>query len=96
MTRKKAIKTIMAVTHYGNRSWANKLFDYVKKQMVENSSNVNICYRALCMIYNTTMSEPNPQNAIAGLRSWLMGKRFRDRYGKYIGGKLLADEEVSE
>lgn len=31
MTKKKAIKTIMAVTHYGNRSWANKLFDYVKK-----------------------------------------------------------------
>lgn len=28
MTRKKAIKTIMAVTHYGNRSWENKLFDY--------------------------------------------------------------------
>lgn len=28
MTKKKAIKTIMAVTHYGNRSWANKLFDY--------------------------------------------------------------------
>lgn len=96
MTKKKAIKTIMAVTHYGNRSWANKLFDYVKKQMVENSSNVDICYRTLCMIYNTTMSEQNPKNAIAGLRSWLMGKRFRGRYGKDIGGKLLADVEVSE
>lgn len=96
MTKKKAIKMIMAVTHYGNRSWANNLFDYVKKQMVENSSNVNICYRALCMIYNTTMSEPSQQNAVAGLWSWLMGKRFRDRYGKDIGGKLLADVEVSE
>lgn len=96
MTRKKAIKTIMAVTHYGNRSWANKLFDYVKKQMVENSSNVDICYRTLCMIHNAKMSEPSPQKAVAGLRSWLMGNRFRDRYGKDIGGKLLADEEVSE
>ena len=96
MTRKKAIKTIMAVTHHGNRSWANKLFDYVKKQMVENSNNVDVCYRALCMIYNTSMSEPSPQNAIGGLRAWLMGKRFRDRYGIYIGGKLLADVEVSE
>ena len=96
MTKKKAIKSIMAVTHHGNRSWANKSFDYVKKQMVQNSSNLDICYRTLCMIYNTTMSEPNPQNAIAGLRSWRMGKRFRDHYGKYIGGKLLADVEVTE
>lgn len=51
MTKKKAIKTIMAVTHYGNRSWANKLFDYVKKQMVENSSNVDICNRIFRVLF---------------------------------------------
>lgn len=31
MTRKRAIKIIMSVTHCGNRRWVNEAFDTVKK-----------------------------------------------------------------
>lgn len=47
MTRKRAIKIIMSVTHCGNRRWVNKAFDTVKKHIAGNPSNVDVCFRVL-------------------------------------------------
>lgn len=39
MTRKKAIKTIMAVTTHGDKRAADNTFDAVKKHLAGNPSN---------------------------------------------------------
>lgn len=53
MTRKKAIKIIMAVTHCGNRRWVNDAFNTVKKHIAGNPNNVDVCFRVLCYICNS-------------------------------------------
>lgn len=50
MTRKKAIKTIMSVTGHGDKRAASDTFDMVKKCIVGNPSNADVCYRALALM----------------------------------------------
>lgn len=55
MTRKKAIKIIMAVTQNGDRRWANYAFDAAKRFIARNPSNADCCFRVLCYIQNTSI-----------------------------------------
>lgn len=52
MTRKKAIKTIMAVTTHGDKRAADNTFDAVKKHLAGNPSNATVLYRTLILINN--------------------------------------------
>jgi hypothetical protein len=72
MTRKKAIKTIMSVTGHGDKRAASDTFDMVKKCIVGNPSNADVCFRALALIYNRASADPEPcflhiQNHCAGV-----------------------------
>lgn len=96
MTRKRAIKIIMAVTGHGDKRAASNTFDMVKKCIVGNPSNADVCYRTLAPIYNKASADPEPCfytfRTIA--RAWLLAKLLRDRYGTGIGGTLIGDAEV--
>lgn len=48
MTRKRAIKIIMAATCCGNRRWAEDVFAYAKRHIIGNPSNADVCYRVMC------------------------------------------------
>ena len=61
MTRKKAIKTIMSVTGHGDKRAASDTFDMVKKCIVGNPSNADVCFRALALIYNRASADPEPR-----------------------------------
>lgn len=96
MTRKKAIKTIMSVTGHGDKRAASDTFDMVKKCIVGNPSNADVCFRALALIYNRASADPEPCfytfRTIA--RAWLFAKLLRDRYGTGIGGPLVGEAEA--
>lgn len=96
MTRKKAIKTIMSVTCHGDKRAASDTFDMVKKCIVGNPSNADVCFRALALIYNRASADPEPCfytfRTIA--RAWLFAKLLRDRYGTGIGGTLIGNAEA--
>lgn len=52
MTKKRAIKIIMAATCCGNRSWAEDMFMDAKSKIAGKPRNVDVCYRVICCIYN--------------------------------------------
>lgn len=96
MTRKKAIKTIMAVTTHGDKRAADNTFDAVKKHLAGNPSNATVLYRTLILINNRASADPKPCfytfKTIA--RAWLFAELLRDRYGTGIGGTLIGDAEA--
>ena len=96
MTRKKAIKTIMSVTGHGDKRAASDTFDMVKKCIVGNPSNADVCYRTLALIYNKASADPEPCfytfRTIA--RAWVSAKLLRLLYGSRVGGTLIGDAEA--
>lgn len=96
MTRKKAIKTIMSVTGHGDKRAASDTFDMVKKCIVGNPSNADVCFRVLALIYNRASADPEPCFYTLGTiaRAWLLAKLLRYRYGTGIGGTLIGDAEA--
>ena len=52
MTKKRAIKIIMAATCCGNRRWAEDMFVDAKSKIAGKPRNADVCYRVICCIYN--------------------------------------------
>lgn len=48
MTKKRAIKIIMAATCCGNRRWAEDMFMDAKSKIAGKPRNVDVCYRVIC------------------------------------------------
>ena len=86
MTRKKAIKIIMAVTQNGDRRWANYAFDAAKRFIARNPSNADCCFRVLCYIQNTSIQGGFD---IMSFRAFLIARLLRRRYGPILGGTLV-------
>lgn len=90
MTRKKAIKIIMAVTHCGNRRWVNDAFNTVKKHIAGNPNNVDVCFRVLCYICN---SGPRVGFDMTSIMAYRWSCVLFRLYGPNIGGTLVDDVE---
>lgn len=91
MTKKKAIKILMAVSGCGNRSDMRYLFEGIKNYIAENPSNVDVTYRALCVILN--MAKGGMLPPVAGVRAMRRSMLMRLKYGDNIGGTLIDDAE---
>lgn len=96
MTRKKAIKTIMAVTTHGDKRAAGNTFDAVKKHLAGNPSNATVLYRTLILINNRASRDPEPSfyTFTVIMRASIYAKLMRDHYGPGVGGKLIGDAEA--
>lgn len=92
MTKKRAIKIIMAATCCGNRRWAVDVFAYAKQHIIGNSSNADVCYRVMCYIYNTTNKsrEHYDENT---MRSHSIAMRLKELYGVDVGGVVIQGSE---
>lgn len=87
MTKKRAIKIIMAATCCGNRRWAEDMFMYAKSKIAGKPRNVDACYRVICCIYNTS-SRPEYKKSTS-LMAHSIAMQLKDLYGPGVGGKLL-------
>ena len=96
MTRKKAIKTIMAVTHHGDKRAASVTFDAVKKHLAGNPSNADVLFRTLLLIYNRASADPEPgfYTFATITRAWVYAKNLQINYGSNVGGKLIEKAEM--
>ena len=96
MTRKKAIKTIMAVTHHGDKRAASVTFDAVKKHLAGNPSNATILYRTLILIYNRARRDPEPSfyTFTVIVRAGAYAKLLSIKYGPNMRGTLIDDAEA--
>lgn len=88
MTRKRAIKIIMAATCCGNRRWAEDVFAYAKRHIIGNPSNADVCYRVMCYIYNTT-NKSRAHYDENTMRSHSIAMRLREHYGVDVGGVVV-------
>ena len=96
MTRKKAIKTIMAVTTHGDKRAADNTFDAVKNSSVAGVSCKMFLYRTLILINNRASRDPEPSfyTFTVIMRASIYAKLMRDHYGPGVGGKLIGDAEA--
>ena len=74
MTKKRAIKIIMAATCCGNRRWAEDMFMDAKSKIAGKPRNVDVCYRVICCIYNIRSAAAETEkssclNMTAGLQT---------------------------
>lgn len=90
ITKKRAIKIIMAATCCGDRHWAGDVFAYAKRQLAGNPSNADACYRVMCYIYNVTNY---PVFDTTALRAHSIAMRLRGLYGPNVGGTLIDETE---
>ncbi len=91
MTKKRAIKIIMAATCCGNRRWAEDMFTNVKSKIAGKPRNTDVCYRVICYIFNTSYSAEYAKST--SLMAWSIAARLRELYGPGLGGKLIDDLE---
>lgn len=91
MTKKRAIKIIMAATCCGNRRWAEDMFVDAKSKIAGKPRNADVCYRVICCIYNISC-EPEYEKSTS-LMAWSIVARLRELYGPGLGGKLIDDLE---
>ncbi len=94
MTKKRAIKIIMAATCCGNRRWASELFAETKKSIDGFPSNADVCYRVMCYIYNITNKGPafyDPDT----MRSQSIKMQLRELYGMGVGGILVCEKDMT-
>ncbi len=91
MTKKRAIKIIMATTCCGNRRWAEDMFTNVKSKIAGKPRNTDVCYRVICYIFNTSYSAEYAKST--SLMAWSIAARLRELYGPGLGGKLIDDLE---
>lgn len=90
MTRKKAIKTIMSVTGHGDKRAASDTFDMVKKCIVGNPSNADVCFRALALIYNRASDHVMTRNfAVESFRALIKAEPTVTPSPVYAKGILL-------
>lgn len=95
MTKKRAIKIIMAATCCGNRHWAEDMFMYAKSKIAGKPRNVDVCYRVICCIYNISCG-PEYEKSTSLMASSIVA-RLRELYGPGLGGKLIDDlDEMKE
>lgn len=92
MPRKRAIKIIMAATCCGNRRWAGDAFAYVKRHIIGNPSNADVCYRVMCYIYNTT-NKSRAHYDENTMRSHSIAMRLKELYGVDVGGVVIQGYE---
>lgn len=91
MTKKRAIKIIMAATCCGNRRWAEDMFTDAKSKIAGKPRNADVCYRVICLIYNISCSAEYEKST--SLRAWSIAARLKELYGPGLGGKLIDDLE---
>lgn len=89
MTKKRAIKIIMAATCCGNRSWAEDVFMDAKSKIAGKPRNADVCYRVVCLIYNVSCKPE--YEASTSLMAHSVALQLRSLYGPGIGGKLIED-----
>lgn len=89
MTKKRAIKIIMAATCCGNRRWASEIFAESKKNIDGFPSNADVCYRVVCLIYNVSCKPE--YEASTSLMAHSVALQLRSLYGPGVGGKLIED-----
>ena len=95
MTKKRAIKIIMAATCCGNRRWAEDMFTNVKRKIAGKPRNTDVCYRVICYIFNTGYRPEYEKSTSLMARSIVA--RLRELYGPGLGGKLIDDlDEIKE
>lgn len=95
MTKKRAIKIIMAATCCGNRRWEEDVFTNVKSKIAGKPRNTDVCYRVICYIFNTGYRPEYEKSTSLMARSIVA--RLRELYGPGIGGKLIDDlDETKE
>lgn len=92
MTKKRAIKIIMAATCCGNRRWASELFAEAKKSIDGFPSNADACYRVMCYIYNIT-NKGTAYHDPDTMRSHSTAMRLRELYGVDVGGVVVQEFE---
>ena len=92
MTKKRAIKIIMAATCCGNRRWAGDMFAYAKRHIIGNPSNADVCYRVMCYIYNTT-NKSRAHYDENTMQSHSIAMRLRELYGVDVGGVVIQGSE---
>lgn len=94
MTKKRAIKIIMAATCRGNRRWASVLFAEEKKRIYGSPSNADVCYRVMCYIYNITNKDPAYYDPDT-MRSQSIKMQLRELYGMGVGGILACEKDMT-
>ncbi|WP_455501885.1 hypothetical protein [Gemmiger sp.] len=91
MTRKKAIKIIMAVTGCGNRHWVGDVFAIAKRNLAGTPSNADVCYRVMCYLCNVGGGPIFFDTTT--LRAHLIAAYLKSLYGDNVGGVLIGKAE---
>ena len=95
MTKKRAIKIIMAATCCGNRRWAEDMFTNVKSKIAGKPRNTDVCYRVICYIFNTGYRPEYKKST--SLMAHSIEMQLWGLYGPGLGGKLIDDlDETKE
>lgn len=86
MTKKKAIKMLMAVSGCGNRSDANYLFELMRKQLKKhpkgNPSNAEVTRRVLGFV--VWGAKEGVMDSVYGVRAAIHGLCMDRKYGENI------------